>query len=227
MAEAPERPPEAALIEERRKAIRPKLSVRQAASRADISEGRWRQIALGYTSAAAGIKVPVSAPAETVARMAKVVGVTSAELTDAGRQDAAIELTQMNAPKPKRTWVTDWSDPEVVGNAIEELFEIVDSLQQQINQREEGDGDDQLGAAPITEPSPPGGGGQQDAEVLTFKHPSDHEWSTEVQAELDVEYDGHGNEIADAARSGEPTPKPGEGAGEGPDRIPPDDEDPA
>jgi hypothetical protein len=68
------------------------MSAREAARRAGISEGRWRQITGGYQVVSAGVYAPVRGPAATVARMAAVVGVTPAQLRQAGRADAAKAL---------------------------------------------------------------------------------------------------------------------------------------
>ncbi len=68
------------------------LSAREASRRAGISEGRWRQIASGYQVVSSGVYAPVHGPAETLAKMAAVAGVTAAQLTDAGRPDAATAL---------------------------------------------------------------------------------------------------------------------------------------
>ena len=68
------------------------LSAREAARRAGISEGRWRQITSGYQVVSAGIYAPVRGPAATLARMAAVAGVTPAQLEQAGRADAAAIL---------------------------------------------------------------------------------------------------------------------------------------
>ena len=65
------------------------LSAREAARRAGISEGRWRQITGGYQVVSAGVYAPVRGPAATLAKMAAVAGVTAAELRAAGRDDAA------------------------------------------------------------------------------------------------------------------------------------------
>lgn len=90
MPERPAPPPWGALLT---KALsRAKLSAREAARRADISEGRWRQIAGGYQVVSAGVYAPVRGPADTLARMAAVVGVTPAQLRRAGRPDAASAL---------------------------------------------------------------------------------------------------------------------------------------
>jgi hypothetical protein len=84
-----EQRPEGALIERAMATRTPKLSARKAARLAQISEARWRQIVSGYQTVSQGVRVPVVAPAKTIARMAKVAGVSSRQLADAGRQDAA------------------------------------------------------------------------------------------------------------------------------------------
>lgn len=71
-----------------------------------MSEGRWRQIAQGYQTVSAGVQIPVRGPADTIARMAQVAGVSPDELDDAGRDDAAAELRTLL--KPER-------DPDVRG----------------------------------------------------------------------------------------------------------------
>lgn len=76
------------LIEDARKALRPKVSARQAAERAGISEGRWRQITKGYQATAGG-RIPVPGPVDTLARMARVVGVAPEQMAAAGRDDVA------------------------------------------------------------------------------------------------------------------------------------------
>lgn len=73
---------------------RARLSIREAARRAGMSDARWRQITSGYQSVS-GEPIPVTAPAETLARMAQVVGVTGEELQRAGREDAATALEEI------------------------------------------------------------------------------------------------------------------------------------
>jgi transcriptional regulator with XRE-family HTH domain len=68
------------------------LSAREAARRAGLSEGRWRQITSGYQVVSAGSYAPVRGPAATLARMAAVAGITPAQLEQAGRADAAAIL---------------------------------------------------------------------------------------------------------------------------------------
>jgi transcriptional regulator with XRE-family HTH domain len=87
----PDPPPEGALIEASRKVAG--LSVREAARRAGISEGWWRQIVKGYQILGGGIPGPVRGTAETVARMAQVAGVAPEALEAQGhRRDAAVIL---------------------------------------------------------------------------------------------------------------------------------------
>lgn len=93
----PSPPPEAQLIERLRESARPKMSVRKAAAAAGISEGRWRQIIKGFNQVSAEVRVPSSAPAETLARMARVVGATPEQLREVGRQDAAEYLEEIAA----------------------------------------------------------------------------------------------------------------------------------
>lgn len=87
MPERPEPPQWGALITAALRAGG--LSARQAARRAGISEGRWRQISGGYQVIRPGVYVPVRGPADTLARMAAVAGVSADELRAAGREDAA------------------------------------------------------------------------------------------------------------------------------------------
>src|SRR4051812_15216413 len=76
VTEQPTPPPEGELITAALKRIRPKMSVREAARRAGISEGWWRQVVQGYQPLRGGLRAPMRGSAEVVAAMAKVVGVT-------------------------------------------------------------------------------------------------------------------------------------------------------
>lgn len=93
----PEPPREAALIDAARRRV--KLSIREAARRAALSDARWRQITSGYQTVS-GEQIPVKAPAETLARMAQVLGVSGDELVRAGRKDAAEALEEIT-PLPQ------------------------------------------------------------------------------------------------------------------------------
>ncbi len=94
----PKPPPEAGLIESKRLDIKPRLSIRKAAERAGISDTRWRQITAGYQIVTKDNRVPVRAPAGTLASMARVVGVTEDELIGVGRADAADQLATSGHP---------------------------------------------------------------------------------------------------------------------------------
>jgi transcriptional regulator with XRE-family HTH domain len=98
MTERPEPPPWGALITA---ALASEgISAREAARRAGLSEGRWRQITAGYQVVSPGIYAHVRGPAATVAKMASVVGVTPAQLQAAGRDDAARVLADKLGRKP-------------------------------------------------------------------------------------------------------------------------------
>ena len=101
MEQRPEPPPEGQLIADA--ADHMKLSIREAARRAGISYGRWRQIVTGYQNVSHGSYAPVHAPAKTLARMAAVVGVTADEMETQGqRADAAEFMRQDVRPEPAR-----------------------------------------------------------------------------------------------------------------------------
>lgn len=52
---------------------RGRMSIREAARRADISESRWRQVEAGVQKMAGGIEVPVHPRAETVIAMCRAI----------------------------------------------------------------------------------------------------------------------------------------------------------
>jgi transcriptional regulator with XRE-family HTH domain len=98
MTERPEPPPWGALITA---ALASQgISAREAARRAGLSEGRWRQITAGYQVVSPGVYAHVRGPAGTLAKMAAVVGVTPAQLRSAGRDDAASVLAGRLDRKP-------------------------------------------------------------------------------------------------------------------------------
>jgi len=76
------------------------MSAREAARRAGISEGRWRQIAGGYQVVSPGVYAHVRGPAATLARMASAAGVTPEQLTAAGRDDAATVMLRQQEDRP-------------------------------------------------------------------------------------------------------------------------------
>ena len=88
----PEPPMEADLIRQRREAAIPDMSRRQAAAKAGISPSQWSDVERGHKKAGPGVIIPVQATAETLARMAQVVGVSADDLAAVGRHDAADQL---------------------------------------------------------------------------------------------------------------------------------------
>jgi hypothetical protein len=62
-----------------------------------MSETRWRQIVNGYQDIK-GVRVAVQAPDETLVRVAQAVGITSDQLREVGRSDAAELLDELAAP---------------------------------------------------------------------------------------------------------------------------------
>lgn len=102
----PEPPPEGALIEAARREAG--LSVREAARRAQISEGWWRQVVKGYqTLSGGGYGLVRDVPAATIARMARAARVEPEQLAAEGkRPDAAQamrELPEARPPSPPAT----------------------------------------------------------------------------------------------------------------------------
>ncbi|MBB2909288.1 transcriptional regulator with XRE-family HTH domain [Streptosporangium becharense] len=84
-------PPEADLIRLARKARG--MTAKEAADRTPIrlSESRWYHIERGWESKTK----PVKAPPNTLAHMARVVGVSPERLAEAGREDAAEILREI------------------------------------------------------------------------------------------------------------------------------------
>lgn len=101
MTDSPARPPEAELV--RRARRRQRISIRQAAAAADISESRLRQIEAGYQTVTKGVQIPTLASDVTLAHLAKAYDVTPDELEDARRPDAAEvlrEIIRTALPRP-------------------------------------------------------------------------------------------------------------------------------
>lgn len=117
-----------------------RLTGRQAARMAGISDARWRQIVNGYVSVGAGQAVAVVGPAETLARMARVVGVTPDQLRKAGRSDAADLLLTLAGMQAESEW-------QAVGSALDRLVRIREQLDDVI---------DELASAPAPIPRPDG-----------------------------------------------------------------------
>ena len=95
----PEPPPWGILIETARRDLG--LSMREAARRAGVSEGWWRQVVRGYQSMAGGGYGLIKPPAATIAKLAKAVHVTPEQMEAEGRHsDAAAILRQDARPAP-------------------------------------------------------------------------------------------------------------------------------
>lgn len=87
MSDKPQQLPEGALIQ--RAMIRTRLTARRAATKAGMSEGRWRQIVNGYQSVGRGRSIPVIGVPVTLARMALAVDLTADDMAGVGRADVA------------------------------------------------------------------------------------------------------------------------------------------
>jgi transcriptional regulator with XRE-family HTH domain len=124
--------PEGELLEQARKLKG--LSQRKAASMAGISDGRWRQIVNGGYFATTDNWVSTVGPEDTLARMARSVGVTADQLRAVGRDDAADLLLTVKGMELE----SDWQN---VGNARDRLVAIrdqIDAVIQDLSQPESG-----------------------------------------------------------------------------------------
>lgn len=131
VTEVPEQRPEGSLIEQAREAHTPRLSIRAAAAAAGMSDGRWRQIVNGYQSAGSGHFIPVIGPPDTIARMAKVVGVSAEQLTDIDREDAAAELLKLNrsiASRPVGTGTNPVDLTDLTPEEIEAVKAVIRAM---------------------------------------------------------------------------------------------------
>lgn len=112
MDERPAPPPESKLIKAAQKAAG--LSTRKAAALAGMSESRWRQIVAG-SQRVNKQDIPFTAPAETIARMARTVGLTADRLAKA-RPEAADELRRLRP------------DTDTTSTALAELKDVLVAL---------------------------------------------------------------------------------------------------
>jgi hypothetical protein len=127
MDKRPEQPAEGKLIEDATADL--DISIREAAKRAGISYGRWRQIVKGYQNVSPGVYAEVrNAPAKTVARMAAVAGVTPELMETKGQRPDVAEVMRrrddISAPeRPARTRVTSALSG---GPDLESYLDIID-----------------------------------------------------------------------------------------------------
>lgn len=139
----PPPPPSGQLIARKRLAP-PKMSVTEAARRAGISDTRWSQLEKGYRMNR-GRPEEEWAPADTLALMARVAGVTPAELEEAGRADAAAELAELPplpADPPHTGGQPTWQDFERLavqnGERMKALEQKLDEFMEGRGRTEEG-----------------------------------------------------------------------------------------
>lgn len=107
-------PEEARLIAQKRAEIWPALSIARAAGLAGISPSRWRSIEKGWRWLRKGQAVESTAPAVTLATVARVLDIQPFELAQVGRPDAAEELTKLLETRGKRYNLTAVPDQELL-----------------------------------------------------------------------------------------------------------------
>lgn len=120
-----DRPPPTAegdLIRRVRQQRTPKLSIPAAAKSVGMSKENWGYIERGHQPTGGGEHRRVVAPADTLARMANAVGVTTDQLREVDRQDAARILQGMldeqSAPPGRRFTVLSTSDPDPTPESV-------------------------------------------------------------------------------------------------------------
>lgn len=82
------------LLEAARRQARPKLSQNEAAKQAGVSGTTWRRVIKG-TARFGGVDVAYNGAPDTVARMARVLGVRPEQLVAVERPEAAQELQEL------------------------------------------------------------------------------------------------------------------------------------
>lgn len=119
---------------------RGKMSIREAARRADISESRWRQVEAGVQKVAGGIEVPVHPRAETVIAMCRAISADPARGLELAGHDPAhypwmLEGEAKAMPKDVRTgWFAEL-DREDREQVLAELQRLNVDLEVRRNQR--------------------------------------------------------------------------------------------
>lgn len=141
MEQRPEQPPEGKLIAAA--AERLDLSIREAAKRAGISYGRWRQITQGYQNVSPGVFAQVTAPARTLARMAATVGITPEEMETAGQRPDAADIMRAGdihprPPQARTPAFTDGSVPSIA--ALQRIPEVRPFIAEVVLERANGEG---------------------------------------------------------------------------------------
>ena len=124
-------------------AARGKVSARQAAKAAGVSEGRWRQIVTGVQKAGRGIVLPVNPRTETLIAMAAAVGADiDAVLRAAGVDPIEADAALIEASTPA-SGITSYSNDDL----LEEI------LRRMTTEESESDGNSapstQAGGSPV------------------------------------------------------------------------------
>ena len=146
MDQRPEPTPEGKLIGEAAADL--DISIREAARRAGISYGRWRQVVTGRQNVSPGEYAAVrNVPARTLAKMALAVGLTPEQMeTEGQRPDAAEEMRAMPArereadaeviplPVPADSLVKDLADARLadIEDALGSPVDVHDKVERAI-----------------------------------------------------------------------------------------------
>lgn len=155
----------------------------------------------------------------TVSKMIRGVGRAKVENVAAVADALGVDVVEVSGwVKQARSRAKPYSVPTEVDLLTEREQDALSELIRAIAAGRREDGGEHARSAPNTQPSPAGDAGQQDGEVLPFKYPPEHEWTDDVQHNLD--------EQAKAARRGEADLPPDTTTGEE-SQVPPEDEDPA
>lgn len=136
----PKPPPYAQLIAAARQAP-PRMTITEAARRAGISDTRWSQLENGYRMNR-GRAEPEWAPADTLAAMARAVGVTPQQLAASGREDAAGELDALPSLRPEPEPDNGGgarSDVAALRDEVRSMRALVERLAAALEERNAGD----------------------------------------------------------------------------------------
>jgi len=109
----PPQPPFGRALQEARERLG--LNVRQASIKAGISEGRWRQLEMGYQRVASDVFVPANPKVSTLRRVAAAVGLDlRLAFEKAGLPVPADVLAQPQVESPGSAVGGDGQDEEIV-----------------------------------------------------------------------------------------------------------------
>lgn len=126
--------PLGALFEAVRQAKRPKLSQNAVAKAARTSSTTYRRIISG-TSRFGGQDVPFEGSADTVAQIARALGVTSEQLEEAGRTDAAEELRILHRETINDPHASPMDRAEALMDENEQMVQEIVARLRRLNRR--------------------------------------------------------------------------------------------